>query len=310
MSDLSTSRLHYVKVPENHIVIDFDIQDMDGNKSYELNLKEASKWPPTYAELSKSGQGIHLHYIYAGDVSKLSRVYDDHIEVKVFTGKSSLRRKLTKCNDLPIATINSGLPLKGEKQVINFEGVKSEKGLRTQIKRNLNKEYHPATKPSIDFIYKILEDAYASGLNYDVTDMRNAVLAFAASSTHQADYCIKLVNKMQFKSADQSNISKRKNWIDGITLSGGEPFCHIYQCALIAEKAHEMGLSVWCYTGYLFEDLYRQGIELLKNIDVLVDGLFVQAEKSLDLDFRGSRNQRVIDIPESLKEGVAILKQT
>lgn len=204
LSDLTTSRLHYVKVPENHIVIDFDIQDKDGNKSYELNLKEASKWPPTYAELSKSGQGIHLHYIYAGDVSKLSRVYDDHIEVKVFTGKSSLRRKLTKCNDLPIATINSGLPLKGEKQVINFEGVKSEKGLRTQIKRNLNKEYHPATKPSIDFIYKILEDAYASGLNYDVTDMRNAVLAFAASSTHQADYCIKLVNKMQFKSADRS----------------------------------------------------------------------------------------------------------
>lgn len=204
LSDLSTSRLHYVKVPENHIVIDFDIQDKDGNKSFELNLKEASKWPPTYAELSKSGQGIHLHYIYAGDVSKLSRVYDDHIEVKVFTGKSSLRRKLTKCNDLPIATINSGLPLKGEKQVINFEGVKSEKGLRTQIKRNLNKEYHPATKPSIDFIYKILEDAYASDLHYDVTDMRNAVLAFAASSTHQADYCIKLVNKMQFKSADQS----------------------------------------------------------------------------------------------------------
>ena len=87
--------------------------------------------------------------------------------------------------------------------MINFEGVKSEKGLRTQIKRNLNKEYHPATKPSIDFIYKILEDAYASGLNYDVTDMRNAVLAFAASSTHQADYCIKLVNKMQFKSSQQ-----------------------------------------------------------------------------------------------------------
>lgn len=88
--------------------------------------------------------------------------------------------------------------------MINFEGVKSEKGLRTQIKRNLNKEYHPATKPSIDFIYKILEEAYASDLKYDVTDMRNAVLAFAAGSTHQADYCIKLVNKMQFKSAEAS----------------------------------------------------------------------------------------------------------
>ena len=208
LSSIDTSKLHYVKVPENHIIIDFDIPDKDGNKSFELNLKEASKWPPTYAELSKSGQGIHLHYIYAEDPAKLSRVYDDHIEVKVFNGKSSLRRKLTKCNNLPIATINSGLPLKGEKQVINFEGVKSEKGLRTLIKRNLNKEYHPATKPSIDFIYKILEDAYASDLHYDVTDMRNAVLAFAASSTHQADYCIKLVNKMQFKSADQSSGTK------------------------------------------------------------------------------------------------------
>lgn len=210
LSSIDTSKLHYVKVPENHIVIDFDIPDKDGNKSFELNLKEASKWPPTYAELSKSGQGIHLHYIYAEDPAKLSRIYDDHIEVKVFNGKSSLRRKLTKCNNLPIATINSGLPLKGEKQVINFEGVKSEKGLRTQIKRNLNKEYHPATKPSIDFIYKILEDAYASDLHYDVTDMRNAVLAFAASSTHQADYCIKLVNKMQFKSADQSSGTKKR----------------------------------------------------------------------------------------------------
>ena len=205
LSDITTSELHYVKVPENHIVVDFDIQDKEGNKSFKLNLIEASKWPSTYAELSKSGQGIHLHYIYTGDPTKLSRIYDDHIEVKVSSGNSSIRRKLTKCNDLPIATINSGLPMKGEKQVINFEGVKSEKGIRTLIKRNLNKEYHSATKPSIDFIYKILEDAYTSNLKYDVTDMRNAVLAFAANSTHQADYCIKLVNKMQFKSAEPSS---------------------------------------------------------------------------------------------------------
>lgn len=205
LSDIDTSKVHYVKVPENHIVIDFDIPDDEGNKSYERNLEEASKWPHTYAELSKSGSGIHLHYIYTGDVNKLSRIYDDHIEVKVFTGKSSLRRKLSKCNDLPIQTIASGLPLKGEEKMINFEGVKSEKGLRTLIKRNLNKEIHPGTKPSVDFIYKILEDAYSSDLNYDVTDMRNAVLAFAANSTHQADYCIKLVNKMQFKSEEASN---------------------------------------------------------------------------------------------------------
>ena len=204
LSDLDTTKIHYVKVPENHIVIDFDIPDKDGNKCFERNVEEASKWPSTYAELSKSGQGVHLHYIYNGDPTKLSRVYDDHIEIKVFTGKSSLRRKFTKCNNLPIANISSGLPLKGDVKMVNFEAIKSEKALRTLIKRNLNKEIHPGTKPSIDFIYKILEDAYASDLKYDVTDMRNAVLAFAASSTHQADYCIKLTNKMQFKSSESS----------------------------------------------------------------------------------------------------------
>lgn len=201
---IDTSKLHYVKIPENHIVIDFDIPDESGKKSFEKNLEEASKWPPTYSELSKSGAGIHLHYIYNGDPTKLSRIYGDHIEVKVFTGNSSLRRKLSKCNDLPISTISSGLPLKKEKKMINFDAVKSEKGLRALVKKNLNKEVHPGTKPSIDFIFKILEDAYESGLNYDITDMRNAVLAFAANSTHQADYCIKLVGKMKFKSLEAS----------------------------------------------------------------------------------------------------------
>lgn len=205
LSAIDTSKIHYVKVPENHIVIDFDIADESGNKSLERNIEEAGKWPPTYAELSKSGCGVHLHYIYTGDASKLSRVYDDHIEVKVSTGKSSLRRKLSKCNNLPIATISSGLPLKGENRMVDFEAIKSEKGLRTTIKKNLNKEIHPGTKPSIDFIHKILEDAYASNLKYDVTDMRNSILSFAANSTHQSDYCIKLVNKMKFKSEEISS---------------------------------------------------------------------------------------------------------
>lgn len=204
LDDINTKELHYVKVPENHIVIDFDIPDENGEKSLERNVEEASKWPPTYAEFSKSGKGVHLHYIYTGDPKKLSAIYTDHIEVKVYSGKSSLRRKLTKCNNLPIATISSGLPLKGEDKVVNFEAIKTEKGIRTLIKKNLKKEIHPGTKPSIDFIYKILDDAYKSDLNYDVSDMKPAVLSFAASSTHQADYCIKLVNKMQFKSKEPS----------------------------------------------------------------------------------------------------------
>lgn len=205
LSDLDTSKLHYVKVPENHIVIDFDIPDENGKKDFEKNLSEASKWPPTYAELSKSGGGIHLHYIYTGDVSKLNRVYSDHIEVKVFSGKSSLRRKLSKCNNLEIATINSGLPLKGEKKVVNFDAIKNERGLRTLIKKNLNKEYHSSTRCSVDFIHKVLEDAYNSGMNYDVSDMRSAVLTFAANSTNQSAYCVRLVNKMKFKSEEPSD---------------------------------------------------------------------------------------------------------
>lgn len=203
LKDLDTSKLHYVKVPANHIVIDFDIPDKNGNKDFEANLEAASKWPKTYAELSKSGAGIHLHYIYSGDVDKLSRIYDEHIEVKVFNGNSSLRRKLSKCNDISIATLSSGLPLKGEKAVKDIKEIKSEKTLRIMIARNLKKEYHGYTKPSIDFIWKILEDAYNSDLVYDVSDMRNDILGFAANSSNNAAYCIKRVGEMKFKSKDK-----------------------------------------------------------------------------------------------------------
>ena len=208
LKDIDTTQLHYVKVPENHIVIDFDIPDDSGEKSLERNLEEAAKWPPTYGELSKSGKGVHLHYIYTGDPTKLSSVYSDHIEIKVYSGKSSLRRMLTKCNDLPITNISSGLPLKGEDKVVNFDAIKTEKGLRTLIKRNLKKEIHPGTKPSIDFIHKILEDAYNTDLCYDVSDMKSAVLSFAASSSHQAPYCIKLVKQMKFQSKEPANAAQ------------------------------------------------------------------------------------------------------
>ena len=204
LKDINTSKVHYVKIPENHIVIDFDLKDETGKKSFEKNLEAASKWPTTYAELSKSGSGIHLHYIYKGDATKLARVYADSIEIKVFTGKSSLRRKLSKCNNEPIRSISSGLPMKGEKPMVSSNVIQSEKGLRALIERNLNKEIHPGTKPSCDFIYKILEDAYEQGLKYDISDMKNEIFAFAAHSTNQSDYCIKLVKQMHFKSDEAS----------------------------------------------------------------------------------------------------------
>lgn len=227
LKDLDTHRLHYLRLPKDHIVIDFDLKDADGNKSFKKNTEAAAKWPPTYGELSKSGQGIHLHYIYDGDVNELARLYDKDIEIKVFTGKSSLRRKLTKCNNLPIATINTGLPMKGEKKMVNFDAVKSEKGLRASVMKNLNKEVHPATKPSVDFIYKILNDAYSSGLKYDITDMRPAVLAFAANSTNNSAYCIKLVNKMKFKS-DEPSQSTMKYAKDDLIFYDVEVFPNLF----------------------------------------------------------------------------------
>lgn len=202
LNEIDTSKLHYVKLPSNHIVIDLDLKDDTGEKSAELNLKAASEFPPTYAEFSQGGAGVHLHYIYDGDSSKLSRLYADGIEVKVFSGNSSLRRKLTFCNTLDISHISGGLPLIKEKKMIKSTSIKSEKSLRDLILRNLRKEIHPATKPSIDFIYKILDDAYNSELSYDVSDMMTAVLSFAANSTNQAPYCIRTVGQMRFKSKD------------------------------------------------------------------------------------------------------------
>ena len=205
LSDLDTHKLHYVLMPEEHIVIDFDLKNEKGEKDFERNLEAASKFPPTYAELSKSGAGIHLHYIYTGDPKELSRIYAEDIEVKVFTGKSSLRRCLTKCNNLPIAKISSGLPLKkGDKSMINFEAMKNEKQLRALIKNCLDKKHHGATKPEVDYIYDSLEKAYESGMKYDVTDMRPDITAFANNSTNQALACLKLVSKMKFKSEEPS----------------------------------------------------------------------------------------------------------
>lgn len=211
LSSLDTSRLHYVRVPENHIVIDFDIPGPDGSKSFERNLEAASKWPKTYAELSKSGAGIHLHYIYTGDPAKLSRIYDENIEIKVFTGKSSLRRKLSKCNDIPIANISSGLPLKGEKAMVDVKQIQNEKHLRILIKKALAKEISPYTKPSVDFIAHVMDEAYEGNVPYNVDDMRNAILGFAASSTNQAETCLKIVSKMHFKSKDDIEVPPTEN---------------------------------------------------------------------------------------------------
>ena len=209
LSDIDTSDLHFVRLPLNHIVIDLDLKNAAGEKDLALNRQEAQKYPETYSEISKSGNGIHLHYYYDGDVSKLAPTIKEDVEIKVFTGKQSLRRKLTLCNDKEIVHISTGMPYKEESLTVNSnlkEISWNEKKIRTAIEKNLSKAYHSATKPSIDFIAHILEQANADGVKYDLSDLKNDVLVFATLSSHNADYCMRKVSKMVFKNIEEEEI--------------------------------------------------------------------------------------------------------
>lgn len=94
---------------------------------------------------------------------------------------------------------------------------------------------------------------------------------------------------------------------DGITFSGGDPMYQPEACNEIAKYAKEKGLNIWCYTGFTFEKLIEKAkcdptyLEFLKNIDVLIDGPFILNKKSLNVIFRGSTNQRLIDVQKSLE---------
>ena len=108
----------------------------------------------------------------------------------------------------------------------------------------------------------------------------------------------------------------RPGHIRGLSLLGGEPFAPANQSDLLGlvERVRQElpGKDIWCYTGYLFEDLMEGRVgnyapALLKGLDVLVDGPFVLAKKNLGLRFRGSENQRIIRVPESIERGEAVL---
>lgn len=108
-----------------------------------------------------------------------------------------------------------------------------------------------------------------------------------------------------------SGLLTKNKLTEGLTLSGGEPFLQARDCALLAKAAHEQGLNVWTYTGYRYEKLLAEGNAdwdaLLSETDVLVDGPYIAAERDYVLRFRGSRNQRLIDLPKTRAAGRVIL---
>lgn len=205
LSDIQTNKLHWVKIPLNHVILDFDLKDENGKKNLELNKEAASKFPPTYAEVSKSGQGIHLHYIYDGNVNELDNLVEKNIEIKVYRGKSSLRRIDKASNNLQLSHISSGLPLKEKKDREMYDQIKeityTEKTLRKFVKRQLGmiegkEPSHPNTKPTIDFIAHEIQKAADMGLEYDITDLRHAVFMRAIRSTNNKDYCLAVFQKI------------------------------------------------------------------------------------------------------------------
>lgn len=108
---------------------------------------------------------------------------------------------------------------------------------------------------------------------------------------------------------------KQIQYQDGITFSGGDPFCQPKECMEIAKYAKKLDMNVWCYTGYTFEQLMvlskknEDILSFLNQIDVLIDGKFILAEKSFDVAFRGSKNQRIIDVQKSLKQNRVVIIQ-
>ena len=112
---------------------------------------------------------------------------------------------------------------------------------------------------------------------------------------------------------DDIVIEMRSNPLtDGLTISGGEPFLQAFECAALAAAAREGGLNVWVYSGHLFEELLGEAqtkpeiLKLLQLTDVLIDGAFVLEQRTLSLKWRGSRNQRLVDVPKSLSAGKAV----
>lgn len=118
-----------------------------------------------------------------------------------------------------------------------------------------------------------------------------------------------LVGKEMLSADIYSKIECTLDSVDGVTFSGGEPFCQAKELLPIAKDLVAIGVNIWCYTGYTYEKLVSEdaAFELLKCIDVLVDGRFEVSKKSLDLMFCGSTNQRVIDVQKSISSGEVVL---
>ena len=149
-------------------------------------------------------------------------------------------------------------------------------------------------------VLNILHDSIVDGKGL------RTVIFFAGCPHH----CLGCHNPQSWNRINGINMSEEEifqevvgNELSDVTFSGGEPFLQSAELALLAKRLKQAGKNIWCYTGYLFEELIRQPqhLAVLQHIDVLVDGRFELSERDLSLLYKGSRNQRIINIPRALE---------
>lgn len=138
---------------------------------------------------------------------------------------------------------------------------------------------------------------------------------FSQGCNHKCKGCFN-PNTHDFKGGELKDIDElvkdvvNNPFLKGVTFSGGDPFKQAYEFSVFSKKLKEYNINIWCYTGYTFEEIIKENnkdrIELLKNIDVLVDGRFELDKKDTSLKFKGSRNQRILCVKESLQQNKAI----
>lgn len=207
--DIDQTKLHYIQAPSSILVIDIDNHHPNTDRPVMEVLSELNL-PETFAEPSRSGKGIHLYFQYNDSVPLKQISINDQIEVKPYNGLSSIRRQFTHSNGVVnLATINFATlkplfdKLPKEKSPVIDEDLKrytdSEEQLRTWIKKALKREINPNTKPNVDFIQKVVQEAIDSDVTFNIKDLEPAITTFALSSTNQSEAALKIALDLTYQ---------------------------------------------------------------------------------------------------------------
>lgn len=319
LKDLDTSKEHYVRTPLNHIVIDFDIRNPEtGDKDLEANIAAANMFPPTYCECSKSGKGLHLHYIYTDDPNKLSALYAPGIEIKVFKGKSALRRKLTLCNNIEVRKISGGaLPRKKEvNSTIKDKIIHDQTHLENLVNMTLagRVEGLSGTIQMIRFIDKLFEEAYDSGFTYDLDHMFRSIDMLASNSTTGPnDDCTeakKIVLGMKMHSKDRDTYrpdvsidiecfdpKDPKYWTDeGIGIWDWEIFCN--KSLLVWETLDSPEQHVWWNPTAEQIEFLMKNYKLIGHNTIYYDNFMAYGR-----GYQGLSNKGLFDLSQKIISG-------